>query len=124
MIDPTIRKMRIIEEAKDPGTAVILMDFVLGYGSHNDPAGALVDSIREAQELARSEGREIIFMGHVCGTRKDPQNFVAQEKKLKKAGVIVFPTNALMVVASALTVTRGKIKREKLRKVYRNFLLI
>src|SRR5918997_2553347 len=34
MIDPTIRKLRILEEVKDPEVGVILLDFVLGYGSH------------------------------------------------------------------------------------------
>jgi FdrA protein len=43
MIDPTIRKFRILEEAKDPEVGVILLDFVLGYGSNPDPVGAVID---------------------------------------------------------------------------------
>lgn len=122
MIDPTIRRLRLVEEARDPEVAVILMDFVLGYGSHSDPAGAMLDAIKEAQEIAEEDGRKIVIMGHVCGTRRDLQNLVEQEKKLRKAGVATFPTNALMVVASALVAKRGKIPKQKLKKVYKSFL--
>ncbi|MEM1775683.1 MAG: hypothetical protein QW079_01990 [Nitrososphaerota archaeon] len=61
-------------------------------------------------------------MAHVCGTEADPQNSSIQEEKLKNLGVIVFPTNALMVFASALVVKRCKISDEKLRKAYKEFL--
>ena len=33
MIDPSLRAERVVEEAKDPETAVILVDCVIGYGS-------------------------------------------------------------------------------------------
>lgn len=122
MIDPTIRKLRLIEEAKDPSVAVILMDFMLGYGSHEDPAGAMIDSIEEATRIAEEDGRNLIILGHVCGTRKDPQSLVEQERKLKKIGVQLFPSNALAVIASALIVKRGKVKADRLRRVYRSFV--
>ncbi len=38
MIDPTLRNRRIIQEAHDPSTVVILLDIVLGYGADSDPA--------------------------------------------------------------------------------------
>ncbi len=94
MIDPTLRNRRIIHEAKDPETAVIFLDVVLGYGVHPDPAGAAVEAIAEAKQVAAADGREIIFIASVCGTEGDPQNAVAQEMKLEEAGVIVLPTNA------------------------------
>ena len=53
MIDFRLRNERIIQEAQDPETAVILLDIVLGYGSHMDPAGELLPAIREAQKIAR-----------------------------------------------------------------------
>ena len=37
MIDPGVRNERILREAADPETAVILLDVVLGYGSHENP---------------------------------------------------------------------------------------
>jgi len=122
MIDPTIRKLRLIEEAKDPSVAVILMDFMLGYGSHEDPAGAMIDSIEEAMRIAEEDDRNLIILGHVCGTRKDPQSLVEQERKLKKVGVQLFPSNALAVIASALIVKRGKVRADRLRRVYRSFV--
>jgi len=38
MIDPSIREERILTEAEDPEAAVMILDIVLGYGSHSDPA--------------------------------------------------------------------------------------
>ena len=122
MIDPTLRKLRIVEEAGDPEVAVITLDFVLGYGAHPDPVGATLDAIREARERAVGDGREVMFMAHVCGTGRDPQNLREQEGKLKKAGVITFPTNALMAFASALVAKKGKIKADRLRKAYKEFI--
>lgn len=122
MIDPTIRKLRLIEEAKDPEVAVITMDFVLGYGSNPDPVGAMQDAIIDAKKIAEKDSREIIMMAHVCGTEIDPQNSTIQEEKLKNLGVAIFPTNALMVFASALVAKRCKIPNEKLKKAYRTFL--
>lgn len=94
MIDPTLRNRRIVQEAKDPATAVILLDVVLGYGSHEDPAGATIESIREAQEIARTASRYVIFIASVCGTESDPQPLSEQERKLRDAGVLVMPDNA------------------------------
>lgn len=94
MLDPTLRNRRIVEEARDPETAVILFDIVLGFGVHPDPAGAAVEAIREAQSHLAKKGRTVLFVAHVCGTEGDPQNLRAQEARLRDAGVIVLPTNA------------------------------
>ena len=48
MIDFSLRNKRILAEAEDPETAVILLDVVLGYGSNMDPAAELSPVIREA----------------------------------------------------------------------------
>lgn len=94
MLDPTLRNRRIIQEARDPRTAIIYLDIVLGYGVHPDPAGAAIQAITEAQQRLAKKGREVIFMASVCGTPGDPQDARAQEKKLVEAGVVVVPTNA------------------------------
>ncbi len=78
MLDPTLRNRRIVQEARDPETAVILLDIVLGFGAHPDPAGAAVEAIREAQSHLAEEGRTVLFVAHVCGTEGDPQNLRAQ----------------------------------------------
>ena len=94
MIDFRLRNDRIIQEAKDPETAVILLDIVLGYGSNMDPAGELVPAIREAQKIASKARRNIVFVGSVCGTEADPQNLSRQESMLREAGVILTESNA------------------------------
>ncbi len=122
MLDPTIRKIRLIEEAKDPEVAIIIMDFMLGYGSHPDPVGAMLTAITEAGKTAQEDGRTLPILAHVCGTEQDPQKLSHQTEKLRSAGVEVFPTNALMVVAAALVSRKGRIGREQLEKVQRGLL--
>jgi FdrA protein len=90
MIDFTLRCERIVQEAGDPETAVILLDVVLGYGSHPDPASALVPAI----EQARAGGRSIAFVASITGTDGDPQNRSRQLAALERAGVLIAPTNA------------------------------
>ena len=94
MIDFRLRNDRMLQEATDPETAVILLDIVLGYGSNMDPAGELVPAIREAQKVGSRARRHIVFVGSVCGTDSDPQNLTQQEMMLREAGVILTDSNA------------------------------
>jgi FdrA protein len=94
MIDSTKRIARIIKEAEDPETAVILLDLVLGYGAHPDPAPEIADAVIKARQIAKPGGRHIIFAASVCGVPGDPQNSDRQKKILEDAGVIIFPSNA------------------------------
>ena len=94
MIDFRLRNDRIIQEAKDPSTAVILLDVVLGHGSNMNPAGELIPAILQAQKIAAEANRQIIFVGFVCGTSTDPQNLTRQEELLRDAGVILTKSNA------------------------------
>ncbi|KQL41929.1 FdrA family protein [Bacillus sp. FJAT-25509] len=87
MIDPSTRIARFLQEAKDPSVGVIVMDFVLGYGSHEDPVGVMLPAIIEAKDLAEKEGRHLEIIGYVLGTDLDPQNFDEQVNKLLAAGV-------------------------------------
>lgn len=119
MIDPTIRKLKIIEEARDESVAVILMDFVLGYGSNPDPVGALIDKIVEAKDVAKKNERYLSVVASVCGTRKDPQGYDKSVERLKSAGVLVMPTNALAVIAAGSIASRGSMELEEL---YSKFL--
>lgn len=122
MIDPTIRKLRLVEEANDPEVAVVLMDVMLGYGSHPDPAGAMVSAIAEAKEISESNGRSLPILAHVCGTEQDPQPLSDQEKKLQDAGVHLFKTNAMMAMAGAMISKRDTLKMEALADVYVDLL--
>ncbi len=87
MIDFTLRKKRILDEAADPETAVILLDVVLGYGSNPDPAGELSEVIREAVS-------KTAVICSVTGTDSDPQCRRRVVEALKKAGAHVLPSNA------------------------------
>lgn len=122
MIDPTLRKIRLVEEARDPEVAVIIMDVMLGYGSHPDPAGAMLTAIEEAKKTAQSDGRNLPILAHVCGTEQDPQPLSEQIKKLQSVGVHVFPTNAMMAIAGALVSRRGTISTATLDKIYEDLL--
>ncbi|MEW5956153.1 MAG: acyl-CoA synthetase FdrA [Chloroflexota bacterium] len=105
MIDPRLRQERILKEVDDPGVAVILMDVVIGYGSHPNPAGALAETIRAAKTRAAEQGRYLAVVAHVCGTDQDPQNLKQQETLLREAGVLVLPTNAQAARAAAAIVS-------------------
>jgi FdrA protein len=122
MIDPTVRKLRLVEEAKDKTVAVVMMDVMLGYGSNRDPAGAMVGPIREAVAIAVKDGRELPILAHVCGTDLDPQPLREQEEKLAREGVILFPTNAQMAVVAALAATRGQIPKDVKDRVLKEYL--
>ena len=89
MIDPSTRVARIAVEAADPATAVILLDVVLGYAGHPDPAGALVPAILKAQTGAQAQGRRVVFVAFVCGTEEDPQVRSEQEARLLDAGCLL-----------------------------------
>ncbi|MBN1314612.1 MAG: acyl-CoA synthetase FdrA, partial [Anaerolineales bacterium] len=94
MIDPTLRNQRLILEAQDPETAVILMDVVLGYGSHPDPAGELAATIKKIRDMHSQESRYVAMVASVCGTDADPQEFSRQKEQLENAGVVVASSNA------------------------------
>ena len=94
MIDFRLRNERIAATAEDPATAVVLLDVVLGYGSHPDPAGELSPVIEASRKLAARAERELIVIGSVCGTTGDPQGLTGQEARLSAAGVLLAPSNA------------------------------
>jgi len=94
MIDPRLRIEHIAAAAEDPAVAVLLLDVVLGYGSHPDPAGALAPAIVAACDAAAAHGRALTVVASVCGTDADPQGFAGQEQALREAGVMLAPSNA------------------------------
>jgi FdrA protein len=87
MIDPSLRIERLLREARDPAVAVILLDFILGYGAHEDPAGATIPAITEAKAIAARAGRHLEIVGYVLGTDEDRPSLAEQRRKLRAAGV-------------------------------------
>jgi succinyl-CoA synthetase alpha subunit len=94
MIDNDLRIRRILQEAADPEVAVLLLDVVLGYGAHPNPAGELGLAVQRARRLAAEGGRELLVVASVTGTEEDPQRLSAQVQALEQAGLIVCPSNA------------------------------
>ena len=94
MIDNDLRIRRLFQEARDPEVAVVMLDVVLGYGAHPDPASELAPAVRRAREIARESGRELPVVASVTGTEGDPQGLTRQVCMLEEAGVAVCESNA------------------------------
>lgn len=109
MIDHRLRNERILKEAADPEVAVILLDVVLGHGSHADPAAEIVPVIEAARSRAAKKKRRIAFVGFVCGTNADPQDLARQESALQKAGMLLASSNAQAVMLAAGIAARGRV---------------
>ena len=95
MIDPAKRIECMQEAVDDESTGAVLLDIMLGYGSHADMAGALLPTIKELKAKAEAAGRKVFFIATVCGTKKDYQGYDDAVNKLKEAGVIVCENNKL-----------------------------
>ena len=85
MIEPELRHEHIAAALADSAVSVLLFDVVLGYGSHPNPAGVLVEGLRKTRKMV---------IASVTGTEADPQGLSRQVAILKNAGVIVAPCNA------------------------------
>ncbi len=94
MIDNSLRIQRLRQEAFDPHTAVIVLDVVLGYGAHADPAGELGTAIEQISSELRQNERTVVFIASVTGTQADPQNLQQSTQKLADSGVLVCSSNA------------------------------
>jgi len=94
MIDNDLRIRRMMQEAADPEVGVIVLDVVLGYGAHPDPAGELGPAIERVREFAEQQGRELLVIASVTGTRQDPQGLERQVTALEEAAAIVCSCNA------------------------------
>ena len=86
MMDNDLRIRRLEKEAADPEVAVLLLDVVLGFGAHADPASELAPAIAAAIKTAQQAGRHLEVVTVVSGTDGDPQGIEAQMKQLRDAG--------------------------------------
>ncbi len=101
MIDPESRIEMLRELADDPHIAVILLDVVLGYGAHPDPAGMLAPVCRQLHD---GSGPQVV--AYVLGTERDPQGYSDQVSRLVEAGCVVTETAARAALAAAAIATR------------------
>jgi FdrA protein len=93
MMDNDLRLRRLQQEALDPQVAVILLDVVLGFGAHPDPASELAPAIAQARNTAQEAGRFLEVVAVVVGTDEDPQDLHAQMQQLVQAGAHVETSN-------------------------------
>jgi FdrA protein len=87
MFEPGVRDAPFAEALADPNVGVVLLDVVLGYGGHPDPAGHLA-------AFLTGRNRRPVIVASVTGTDADPQPRETQVHKLVEAGVIVAGSNA------------------------------
>jgi FdrA protein len=84
MIEPAIRNDHIARAMADPAVGAVLLDVVLGFGAHENPAGVLLNVLRGGKPVVAS----------VTGTEQDPQGWSRQVALLREAGVVVAASNA------------------------------
>jgi len=89
MIDPAVRDQHLCEALNDGQCAVVLVDVVLGYGAHADPAGQLVRSLPDGYAAKNTQ-----IIASVTGTEEDPQVRSRQILTLQNAGIQVADSNA------------------------------
>ncbi len=97
MMDNEMRIRRLMEEARDPSVAVIMLDVVIGYGSHPDPASELAPAIAKAKDMAQKDGRYLEVVVVATGTDKDPQNLDRQIEQLRAVDAWVSSSNEEVV---------------------------
>jgi len=111
MIDPEARLEHLRTEGAKPDVAVVLLDVVLGYGSHPDPAQVFSGVCAEI----RAGGRGPAVVAYVLGTDADPQGLARQRAALAEAGCIVPPTaGRAALAAAALAARRPELVAEPL----------
>lgn len=106
MIEPALRNERLAIEIADASVGLLLFDVVLGYGSHEDPAGLLAEGVVAAR--AACPGRELVALASVTGTDQDPQDFREQVRALEKAGIVVLPDNRRAALVAAEIMRRAE----------------
>jgi FdrA protein len=98
MIDQSIRIDRLEAAVDDHSLGVVLLDVVLGYGAHPDPAAELAPSVA----MATHGGMAVV--ASLCGTDRDPQDRGRQAAILNEAGAAVYSCNAAAAEAAVALV--------------------
>lgn len=101
MIDPRSRIEVLREQARDPEVAVVLLDVVLGYGSHAGPADLLAPVLAETMA---DGGPQVV--AYVLGSSGDPQGYARQRAALEAAGCLVTETAARAAYLAAAIAAR------------------
>jgi len=98
MIDQSLRLDRLARETADPEVAALLVDVILGYGSHPDPAAELAAWLNSLP--GRPGGLPVPVFASVTGTEADPQSWSASVAVLRRSGVAAYGSSAEAVAAA------------------------
>jgi len=90
VFDPALRLKRFRQEAADPETAVILLDFITSPGVHPDPIAPFAKACAEA---IQARNGALVVIASICGSAQDPQDIAACGRQLVDAGVILTGSN-------------------------------
>ncbi|MDP2965587.1 MAG: hypothetical protein Q8N39_06045 [Pelolinea sp.] len=90
-IDHRLRSMEIMDAFKNPNVGIILLDVVLGWGSHEDPAGEVVTAVRKAQQ---EFGEGPVIICSIIGTDEDFQDINLQKENLLSEDIYIAGSNA------------------------------
>ena len=107
MIAPSLRDDEVLFCGADRSVGAVLVDCVLGYGAHPDPAQSLAGAAERAMARAAADGRELRILASVTGTELDPQDGIAQRAVLEAAGIVVAESNAAAVRRAMALLRRG-----------------
>lgn len=102
MIDPAARIEMLREQGADGRVAAVILDVVLGYGAHPDPAAELAPVCAEI--VSKGGPRVVVY---VLGTGGDPQGHQRQRRAFEEAGCLVTETAARASLAAAALATRN-----------------
>jgi FdrA protein len=100
MIDPAARREIMQADAFSPDIAAVLLDVVIGYGSHPDPAGEIAGTCADIV----ASGAAVVC--YVLGARADPQGLDRQRGVLQDAGAIVTESAAQAARVAAAIAAR------------------
>ncbi len=107
MIAPQVRLDRIVQEARDPEVAVIALDFIVGFGSHEDPVGVTLPAIAEAKAIAAARGQHLEVLAYVLGTDLDTPTVADQVAQLEAAGVTIASSSTNLGLLAREFVAKG-----------------
>ncbi len=106
-IDPRLRSLEIEAAFADRSVGILLLDVVLGWGCHADPAGEVAAALRKARH---EHGPGPLAIASLCGTPEDPQNLNRQREQLQEAGCFVATSNA--AAAYLASEAAARVRRE------------
>ena len=112
-IDPRIRSLYLKKAMEDPEVACILIDIVLGWGSHYDPGGIFIENLQQIRKQESHEIREIPIIASVCGSSDDPQSLSEQRKKLLSEDIYLGRSSSEAAYVAIKLLIRNQVRREQ-----------